>query len=111
MSKRIALKEVLLHGSVFVGGKNFKSRIVADASTTIEHYIDGSRNEIHVIYNGFCSYFSFDANVMSATPYAAADADIDFGNKPEAVKPKVALGPVPQGKIKAQVSAPNGIKI
>lgn len=103
--KQIKLAFVELHSPLFLAGKNFSTKIATE-KTNVTLIYDRDEKELHVVYMGKAAIIPF-TSVHSMEPVNAKDADIDM-------TPANAIGiehPVAVGKIKAQVSAPKGIKI
>lgn len=109
-TKRIPIKFLELHESIFLGAKNYPPKLDAEKQNVlIVRYLNEYTNEIHLLANGVGTTIPFSM-VKQAQPYSFDEADMEFEPK---VKPeqKTKPAPVPQGRIKAQVSAPQGIKI
>lgn len=106
--KEIKIAFLELHEPIFIGAKNYPPKIDATrGGIMITRYINAPRDEIHIVVGGVGTAVPF-ATVKQARPFDPAEGDINMTGVAASMP---VNPPVPQGKIRAQVSAPNGIKI
>lgn len=108
---RIPLKFIERHTPCFYAGKNFAPKIDAQKEgVTLTRVIDNvwNKDEVHITGRGDeVGIIPFDGNISIAYPVDAEEAGVEKQD----FKPKITPNPIPQAKVKAQVSAPAGIKI
>lgn len=105
---RVKLSSLQLHFPLFLAGINHGTKIdTAKKAISLTHFVTETRNEIHIICNGKAAYFPSAGNVAMMIPENHEQAGIEL-DETKAPKP---TNPAPQPRIKAQVSAPNGLKI
>lgn len=110
---RSRIKFLELHESIFIGSKNHPAKIDAQkGELAITHYVEGVRNEIHIVSrDGIATIIPFSM-VKQAQPFYPKECGMEVeGLFAEVSPPTPAHPPVINGKVKAQVSAPAGIRI
>lgn len=101
---KIPIRFVQLHESLFLGGKNHQLKVTANPELSLTY--DRDNKELHVVYKGQATIMPVQA-VNSMEPIDPIKADITMTAYPVITAPP----PPPAKPIKAQASAPNGIKI